>query len=144
MVLVSILGHQSKQIVRENPITIGETIPFEINGHKFQLTLSRLDNRLFGDDSAVVLIEKGDVSIDETAVTSEYGESIITNVSGKLTFYRRAKGGRIEMRSREQDFSMQPGDWCWLTHDEILKIVSASETTVVYRLYQPAPFPRPF
>ncbi len=43
------------------------------------------------------------------------------------------------MRLREQEFcSIKPEDWCWPSHNEILKIVSATETTIVYRLYQPA------
>ncbi len=144
MVLVSVIDNQSKQIVRENPITIGEKIKFRINERKFILTLDRLDKRLVGDDSAVLSIEEGEVPNDDTAATSKYGDSIKTNLSGKLTFHRLAKRGWIEMQSREQEFALRPGDWCWLSHDEILKIVSATDTKVVYRLYQPAPMPRPF
>lgn len=144
MVLASVLNNKSNEVLRETPITIGEKIPFIVDEKKFLVTLNRLENRLVGEDSAELSIEEGEVPEDDTAPTSRYGDSIKTNVSGKLTFHRLTKRGWIEMQSREQEFALRPGDWCWLSQDEILKIVSATDTTVVYRLYQPAPTPKPF
>ncbi len=144
MVLVSVLDNKSNQVLRETPITIGEKIQFGSDENWFLVTLNRLDNRLVGEDSAELSIEEGKVPEDDSAPTSRYGSSIKTNVSGKLTFQRLTKRGWIEMQSREQEFALRPGDWCWLSHDEILKIVSATDTAVVYRLYQPAAMPKPF
>lgn len=144
MVLVSISDKRATKIVPETPICIDEKIQFEVENRKHILTLSQLEDRWFGDDSATFTIEQGEVKDHGAAFTSKFGESTKTKVSGELAFQRFSPRGSVEMRLRKREFSLQPGDWCWLSNDEILKVLSASEERVTYRLYQPAPTPGPF
>lgn len=118
MVIVSI-RNKKKTILRDTPITIGETVPFEIAGQKYAVLLESLDNKLVGDDQATLKIlnqsalEKHEANADKQIGlhTLKFGESIETNISGKLTALGISKRGNADLRINIQRFTVGTGHW---------------------------------
>lgn len=163
MVLVSLndkesatLRRTAATVLRDNPMSAGELAKFKVEDRTYMIFLQRLNNVLVGDDTAeFTIVRREDITQEMKAADAakrskpqeiKAGERIETNVSGVIEFRGIARTGSADLTADGKPFAVRPSGWVYLTHDEILEVVSVSagRDAITIELYHPAPFPRPF